>query len=224
MSRCSVSSSHLLLCICSHETTRAEHQVADIQIPIWHIYILLFKASAYVSSEKLSKEIWDARQARQEAVPSIRLLVSSTCGQNASLRCYWAADGITQTIENVPCSFSPQHPAQRGPVSSQSKCLRNTQSMQEMGQFLNTDCIFETQFKPGYRSLLFGECYTAHFQDCQTLCFRIPLPSCTKQPVIQLKTGLLSPISADEAKACDSFMVLHVTTGILSAAWLASLI
>lgn len=118
----------------------------------------------------------------------------------------------------------PPAPSPKRASVIQSKCLRNTQSMQEVGQFLSTDCAFETQFKPGYRSLLFGECYTAHFQDCQTLCFRIPLPSCTKPPVIQLKTGLLSPISADEAKARDFSMVLHETTGILSAAWLASLI
>lgn len=122
--------------------------------------------------------------------------VSSTCRLTASLRCYWAADRVTwatlaQDSAKNPCRFSPQLPLQKGPVSSHSKCLRNTQSIQEMSPFLSIDFILLTKFKPGYYSLLSGEYYTASLQDCQILCFRIPLPSCTLQSVIQLKTSLL---------------------------------
>ena len=127
-------------------------------------------------------------------------------------------------LSEHPLQLLPQVPRERGPVLPHSKCLRRTLSTQEMGQFLGINFIFKTKFELGYCSFLFDEYRTASPQDWQTLCFRIPLPSCAHQPMTQMKTGLLSPISAAEAKAHDSFKVLQVTMGILSATWLASLI
>ena len=100
-----------------------------------------------------------------------------------------------------PLRLLPQPPAWEGQGHPHSKCLRNTLSMQEMGQFFSNDFILKTKFKLSYSSLLLGECCSTNVQDCQTLCFRILLPSCTQQPVIQLKTELLSPVLASETKA-----------------------
>lgn len=82
MSRCpQCPAVHLGLCDCSPETRRALCQVAETQVPIQQIYILLLKANACAPSSR-SKETQNVCQAGREAVPSMCLLVSRTHGQN----------------------------------------------------------------------------------------------------------------------------------------------
>lgn len=114
-------------------------------------------------------------------------------------------------------------------MSPHRKCQEHTKHAGN-SQFLSGDFIFKTKFKPGYCSLLFGECYPASPQGCQTLCCRIPLPSCLhtaaydatedrspgQEAVSSPFASLLSPTFATEAEAPNAFMVLQVT---MEAGW-----
>lgn len=113
---------HLVLCVCSRETTR-QSLASSSWDPRTHLAHL---CPATQGQHLCSWLKMCARPGRR--LPSICMLASSTHGQILHPRDVTEQQvAVTWPTASIPCCFSLQAPAQRGPALPHSRHLQNTE-------------------------------------------------------------------------------------------------